>query len=299
MSSRRKKLKQAKLREKIMKEENQTTSHHELPKHCSVSGNVTVSGALQVLESEKADKQHKAERKEDGVYRDHTRGFEDSSLRISRLALVGTIIYFIATVAILVYTKKSADAAAASAVAAGDAARSTKEALIATNRSWIEVTMAPPWDTFKKPEILDHLKMIQVPLQFTNIGNEPAKQVLISGAIEVLGETEMPKFNDLVNPFSVPIIYPHRHDIFVAIKRAPENNPLPVPEPMSPTLKNELEAGSKYLVIYANGIFSDQFGNHWFKYCAWIDFAKTMRTYPSKDCSDYNSTGDGQFPGIK
>lgn len=57
-------------------------------------------------------------------------------------------------------------------------------------------------------------------------------------------------------------------------------------------MKEGLRLGKKYFVVYARGTFEDDLGKHWFNYCAWFSMSDVNATFNSKNCADYNGTGD-------
>ena len=63
---------------------------------------------------------------------------------------------------------------------------------------------------------------------------------------------------------------------------------------MSPTLRTELQEGSKYIVIFGYATYSDVFGKHWVQWCEPITF--TPGDYSYRECVDYNDAGDGENP---
>jgi hypothetical protein len=57
-------------------------------------------------------------------------------------------------------------------------------------------------------------------------------------------------------------------------------------------LREDIRQARKYIVVYARGSFDDDLGKHWFNYCNWIALPEVPSSYASKNCVDYNGTGD-------
>lgn len=89
--------------------------HHKPSEERSVSGEVKVHGGIQIFETDSAIEQHKSERKEDETYKSATKTFEKSSLLATRVGLIISALYFIATSFIFFQSKKAADAAKSAA----------------------------------------------------------------------------------------------------------------------------------------------------------------------------------------
>ena len=128
----------------------------------------------------------------------------------------------------------------------------------------------------------------------------PAKNINIRTGLEILDADKSPVFPFIpgmrITSEFIPILYPHRVDKFNAMKPISQTEPVSDAEPMSPILKKEFELGSKYAAVVTDGTFTDQFGDHWFRYCKAVYLSKNIRGYPTRNCSDYNDTGDGPLP---
>jgi hypothetical protein len=96
------------------------------------------------------------------------------------------------------------------------------------------------------------------------------------------------------------ILYPSRTDYFDASLYAagtpPYDKDVPAVE-VSPTMRQGLGSGQKYVVAYGRGTFYDALGEHWFQFCRWITFAdpQSRLAFTSRDCVDYNKVGDGDY----
>ena len=144
-------------------------------------------------------------------------------------------------------------------ITAGNAA---KEALIASNRAWLEIELAPPWRfdiTNKHPatgnELLKQVTDLSFPLTVTSIGKTPAKKIEI-------------------------------HNVPTGIVAAT------IPDDM----RKALERGDGYVAIFSRATYWDEFGGHWLHFCTPIQFSTTVQTYPTRNCTLYNDAGDGNEP---
>jgi len=238
-----------------------------------------IAGKVEVSRSPSFEEQHRAERKEDSAH-------QGKNYVVSLITLVSIIIYAFLTFLMYCATKDSADAAKS-------AADSTRQALIASNRAWIEITLAPPWGDLTRDQAREKLEFISLPLQFKNIGRTPAKQFCIVSTIEIVGKNEVPSLAYNVGTITnttTPIIYPDRSDTVDVTAKKSDNI---TTEPTLPPLKKEFELGTKYIILHARGNYSDKFGPHWFRFCKWVSLSKVENSYYDKNCSDYNDAGDG------
>jgi hypothetical protein len=193
-----------------------------------------------------------------------------------------------------------------SASAAESAARTAKATLDASNRSWIEARLSPPWEeesatNATAQELLSSLNQAIVPYDLTNIGHVPLTNIHLEAKVELLGQRETPHLDysgRLITLFD-SILYPGRVIRLNAVLYAPgapsADRDVP-PVEMTPLLKKELRSGQKYIAAYGRGTFNDALGEHWFHFCRWITFAdpKLRLGFPSWDCVNYNAAGDGR-----
>ena len=192
-----------------------------------------------------------------------------------------------------------------SAEAAKNAADVAKKTLDASNRSWVEAVLAPPWQEEAAPAnakaFADQHYDLEVQYTLTNIGRVPITNVKVDTAIEVLDRLESPSFA-YASPHrgeTASILYPSRHTVAPAIWLQWAPNGGYVHHEVTEELKQQLGAGEKYVVAYGQGTFDDPLGTHWFRFCSWILITDPQHTPPqvaSRDCADYNSTGDGTAP---
>jgi hypothetical protein len=64
---------------------------------------------------------------------------------------------------------------------------------------------------------------------------------------------------------------------------------------LSEAEKQSLTAGTSYVVASGLVIYSDQFGEHWTRFCSWQGFAKDA-SFSSRPCVAWNAVGDGEPP---
>jgi len=195
-------------------------------------------------------------------------------------------VYTLYTIKMYCANKQAAEAATKSATVA-------KEALVAGNRSWIEIQSSDELGTIEIPrsEFLAQLKELSFELGFTNIGNIPARKIKIASAIEVLPrdqETHFAYRNGI--DITRNVLFPHRTSKFHTMLVENANATTFLTAEVTELLRKELANGEKYIVIYANAEFEDSFGRHWSRYCTWVSFKKGP--YNSRNCIDYNDIGD-------
>lgn len=169
-STRRKKLKDARLREKHLSDDISPAKNNSPLTKQSINGEVKISGSVEVFETKSAIGQHESEERRANAYKESTRNYEQSSLKVARSALLATlvtalitILYFVSTWLIFRESKRSADAATV-------AAETAAQQLELSERPWIRVDMqlnAPL--TFDK----NGLNTSSI-ITMTNIGNSVA-----------------------------------------------------------------------------------------------------------------------------
>jgi len=171
------------------------------------------------------------------------------------------------------------------------------ESLKIDQRAWLKPSVGPPWDkTENWSGSLDNLEKIEIPLTLKNIGKTPATGVIIDTSIEVLGFDEQPKFRSEGYTYyhvTMNLIYPEDQQPFNA-GLLPGTPPGPgiasLPITLDPATREALKKGDKYLVVIAEGDYSDSFGRYFFQYCLPMAFNKN-RASPFKSCVEFNQTG--------
>jgi hypothetical protein len=140
------------------------------------------------------------------------------------------------------------------------------------------------------------MKTVEIDRLVKNIGKTPAKSIRIDSELEVLNKYDRPSFvyPQARNVFTTHILFPEASTPFVI--SIPSHNARGEMSglEMSPTLRTELQEGSKYTVIFGYATYSDVFGKHWVQWCEPITF--TPGDYSCRECVDYNDTGDGENP---
>jgi len=212
--------------------------------------------------------------------------------------LIAGVVYTTYTIKMFHTNKIASD----SAESAADTAQQT---LIATNRSWLEITI--PQEVMKSPKSVKdferirlNLKQLNFPLNMTNIGKSPVKNIQIISDAEVLHSTEASNFSygtpqGIFNSTFISIVYPTRSAIIPTAAWAPGSKPASPDnkiEVVTPELREDLRQARKYIVVYARGTFDDDLGSHWVQFCGWIAPTDFPANFPSGNCVAYNGTGD-------
>jgi hypothetical protein len=191
-------------------------------------------------------------------------------------------------------------------ITAGNAA---KEALIASNRAWLEIELAPPWRfdiTNKHPatgnELLKQVTDLSFPLTVTSIGKTPAKKIEIHNVLEVLRKNQAPSLDyEFRHRRSViAILFPGREfplDATIPADASGQIDPTGIVAATIPDdMRKALERGDGYVAIFSRATYWDEFGGHWLHFCTPIQFSTTVQTYPTRNCTLYNDAGDGNEP---
>jgi hypothetical protein len=225
--------------------------------------------------------------KEQGAAPPHWVAFVEGGCAVMLVLITGTYTYY--TAGQLHKLKRATEAAeGANKIAA--------TALVETNRSWIEMKPPKEWLTasFKDaPTILKKLTKLEFMTQVVNIGKYPVKELDIRGKVLVAEAVQEPVFvyeGGGTASTKANILFPNEPMDFYMAETLPTNT---VRE-LTPTLREELQSGSKYIMYYARGTFSDSFGKHWFQWCNATAFH--YGNYNFYKCVQYNDAGDGQPP---
>jgi hypothetical protein len=208
-------------------------------------------------------------------------GLEKKAFHVGAWTIVILAIYTLLTGYQSCQSKKAADAAT--------------RALIASNRSWIEIRMPKNWEDAHSPEEglvqLRALDELAFNLSYTNIGKFPLREILLEANVDIV-DSITPVVFDYARAHQVEtenVLFPGRADNIPAQDAVRDFETVKVTD----DLRYDLIEGKKYLAIYVRGHFMDDFGIHWVQFCAALTFKKNQY-YSRKNCVDYNDTGDGE-----
>jgi hypothetical protein len=214
--------------------------------------------------------------------------------------LIVQILLFIVGIKVALIYSGQLEQMRKSTEATKSAADTAQRTLVIANRTWVEMTLEPPFNPpiFTK-KVRKGLKSLEFPLIFKNIGKSPVKKVTIITAAEVLKSNESTTFSygGIYTSVTANILYPGRGSgvtTTVWATGSTPNNPNNKPESVTPELREDLRLARKYIVVYARGTFEDDLGQHWFNFCNWIALPDINANFTSRNCTDYNGTGDFQ-----
>lgn len=195
--------------------------------------------------------------------------------------------------------QRAAGAAKAAAAAAENANRIANTSLVETNRSWLEIEPDPKWiNQSDLAKALSDLKVLAFPLTIKNIGRFPIKNIQMDATAEMPNALDPISldFRQTHSSIRQNIIYPGVASSIPAMPMTVVPNYRVAGAAIKESDKKALAAGTKYILVYARGTFSDGFGKHWVQFCTPIVFSDEWRGYQYGQCVDYNNTGDGDAP---
>src|ERR1035437_4673899 len=162
----------------------------------------------------------------------------------------------------------------------------------ADQRAWIKVD----YPSFETPP-----PSVPITVKFTNVGKSPALRIGANTVIEIVKSQNEPAFLAVPKRHSgmfTGLIFPTEHTEYPA-ELFNGNTEQSVPRSLNATELDSLRAGESYIAVYGTVMYSDQFGVHWTRFCAWRVFAQTDK--PGRmfgfvhggSCTAFNEAGDG------
>jgi len=137
---------------------------------------------------------------------------------------------------------------------------------------------------------------IEIDARISNTGLTPAKKINAEFVPSVLGSNDRVPFDYSVKSRNVEIIGILPPNRFVIIPIV-QWKIMPETLPYIKTDVDDLMNGRTYLAIYGRGTYIGIFGrSHWFRFCQWMAYNATVSAFASKECVEYNDTGDGKPP---
>jgi hypothetical protein len=154
----------------------------------------------------------------------------------------------------------------------------------ANERSWMRVEVVWP-----KEIPMDG----RIALKVTNVGKSPALNTITHVAIQVVNHSVPPNFQ--LNGFHAMI----QSSAILFPGDGGEPNPVDRDNPgggvigISDSEKQDLESGQSYLAVFGLTFYSDQFGDHWTRFCDWKPFTNNHSlTFSASECVRFNGVGD-------
>lgn len=132
------------------------------------------------------------------------------------------------------------------------------------------------------------------PLTISNVGKSPALSIFAHAVFEVIDKKSAPSFS-YDKPHSaveMSILFPSDENSFPAQTGPDANAPIPI----SQIQVENLLSGNSYLAVFGQVVYTDQFGSHWTRFCAWQSFEQDPSNFNASSCVTYNSVGDGEPP---
>jgi len=171
------------------------------------------------------------------------------------------------------------------------ALRTTTQAFESGRRAWLKAD-------YRFPEYFTALTAAAVQVQIKNVGNSAALNSIAYTNFEIADSKNGPTFTP---PFTyqanLPAIFPTDTQAF-PLTRTP-NNPNGLRRALTTTEVEDLLNGKAYIAIFGQVRYSDQFGMHWTRYCAWrqvqgqIIINDVLNTGP---CIAWEAVADGEPP---
>jgi hypothetical protein len=242
--------------------------HHEKPRpeHLK-SDEIKIHGSVQVFHTEEANKQE-AERSDAKTYKSHTQWYENKSVLIASVVAVITALYFVATLLILIETRR--------------ANRNVQENAHLDQRAWMGME-SMDGTPVQYPETG---KQFGVKIVFRNSGKTPAKNILMWSGVEIF--PSVPHVNDMC-----VIARTKEESKTVLAPNATYTIPLEMTQgkALDHNWEQALSAKGGFIYTYGCVLYEDIFERrHWFTYCA-----RASKT-GFQACKTYNDTGDGDPP---
>jgi hypothetical protein len=177
------------------------------------------------------------------------------------------------------------------AVISGIALRTANRAFESNRRAWLKAD-------YRFPEYFTALTAAAVQVQIKNVGDSVALNSIAYTNFEIADSQKGPTFTP---PFTyqahLPAIFPTDTQAF-PLTRTP-TNPNGLRRALTTTEVEDLLNGKAYIAIFGQVRYSDQFGKHWTRYCAWrqvqgpIIINDVLNTGP---CIAWEAVGDGEPP---
>ena len=156
-------------------------------------------------------------------------------------------------------------------------------------RAWIRVKHAQ-FGKINEDTVIDGW-----PLTVSNVGKSPALRIYVHAVFEVLSSSKPPSFDLSIphNGVDISTLFPADEDPFTAVMGPDIYNSRPV----SRDDIRELMLGHKYICVWGQALYIDNFGKHWTRYCAWQDFSLNHSgNFSARPCIAWNTVGDGNPP---
>lgn len=145
-------------------------------------------------------------------------------------------------------------------------------------------------------------KLLQAPItigeNISNIGKSPIIRSETRSWIEILKNNQVPSLDPrpIPNLSQFHLLYPTDSYTFPIWRYSKDKLVVPITDDE----RNSLHAGTSYVAVYGVTTYTDQFGEHWGKFCMWTSaFAIQPNDpniqYSAGPCATFNATGDGKF----
>jgi hypothetical protein len=244
-----------------------------------------ISHHKQVTEQQQRDEEEGGER-----YVDRQR------LAVERRTFWAAFLGAIVSTGTLILVKLSTQAAidAANAANAGllETRRATQAAVVEAKssqmaqRAWVHTVQQSYF-----ADSVNGVTALRGQIPIINSGHIPARKIDAAGAVDLLDRNQSPSFSPQTNAITTRgVLFPQEKTSVLVINANPDKTPVAV------TAKDRqaLLSGEKYLVVYGEIIYDDEFGTHWTRYCYWKNYGPG--NFAARSCSEYNSVGEGAPP---
>jgi hypothetical protein len=146
--------------------------------------------------------------------------------------------------------------------------------------------------------------VVQSSITITNIGKSVSLHILADVGVEIVASRSAPLLvlTDPDNRGEYHVFFPNQHDDAPVYamdlgEYSNRRHPLTVAE------YTRLLGGDAYLVTFGQVLYTDSFGSHWTRFCAWKTYTSdrdkvTYTGFNASSCARFNAVGDGDAPPL-
>lgn len=199
------------------------------------------------------------------------------------------VIAFFGAVLAAIYTVRTFSQVERQSDIAYDQWRDLRKDFEVDHRSWIKVTAAFP--KALAPEY-------EVKFTLSNVGKSVSLKWETGVAVEIVDSLEAPSFTHGTSIFYrgyAGLLFPSDiHEFITGRTPSAADGSFP---PLTEDEIQRLQSGSAYVAAFGVVEYTDNFGDHWTRFCTWRGYPKTGGgNYRSGPCVQWNAVGDGPSP---
>lgn len=164
-------------------------------------------------------------------------------------------------------------------------------------RPWIKVELAG--DKFPDQIVSAGVgRTVTLPLNYTNIGKTPAREVNAVAAVEIVDSAQppnLPPVNGSITGLvarhvALGFMFPGQKPVVDYVTRSKTlDGKTAVEDPLTDDEQRALNEGRKYLVVWSVANYWDTFGvHHWTAFCDWHFYGQVAVPVNAMSCTRYN-----------